>query len=80
MINSDCLEQTNSLWAFQIFSDILKVNGGLQKLQLNSLGMDDYRSSNYMLCGTASKPQGCDWKVLRRRTIKKTLGFKREDG
>ncbi|KAG6476501.1 hypothetical protein ZIOFF_065743 [Zingiber officinale] len=36
-------------------------------------------SNNYMLCGTASEPQGCDWKVLRRRTIKKTLGFKRED-
>ncbi|KAG6531319.1 hypothetical protein ZIOFF_005124 [Zingiber officinale] len=30
----------------------------LKKLQLNSSDMDDYRSSNYMLCGTASKPQG----------------------
>ncbi|KAG6482846.1 hypothetical protein ZIOFF_059485 [Zingiber officinale] len=38
------------------------------------------RSSNYMLCGTASEPQECDWKVLRRRTIKKALVFKREDG
>ncbi|KAG6533607.1 hypothetical protein ZIOFF_007482 [Zingiber officinale] len=46
------------------------------KLQLNSSGMDDYRSNNYMLCGTASEPHGCDWEVLRRRTIKKTLGFK----
>ncbi|XP_042406800.1 DNA-dependent protein kinase catalytic subunit-like isoform X3 [Zingiber officinale] len=49
-------------------------------MQLNSSDMDDYRSSNYILCGTASKHQGCGWKVLRRRTIKKTLGFKREDG
>ncbi|KAG6471935.1 hypothetical protein ZIOFF_069388 [Zingiber officinale] len=39
------------------FSDILKVNGGIQELQLNSLGMDDYRSSNYMLCDTASEPR-----------------------
>ncbi|XP_042377062.1 uncharacterized protein LOC121970411 [Zingiber officinale] len=37
------------------------------------------RSSNYMLCGIASEPQECDWKVLRRRTIKKALVFKRED-
>ncbi|KAG6470113.1 hypothetical protein ZIOFF_071167 [Zingiber officinale] len=36
--------------------DILKVNGGIQKLQLNSSGMDDYRSSNYMLCDTTSEP------------------------
>ncbi|XP_042406177.1 uncharacterized protein LOC121996312 isoform X1 [Zingiber officinale] len=40
----------------------------------------NFRSSNYMLCGTASEPQECDWKVLRRRTIKKALGFKQEDG
>ncbi|KAG6527284.1 hypothetical protein ZIOFF_009381 [Zingiber officinale] len=51
-----------------------------RELQLNSSGMDDYRSNNYMLCGTTSEPQGCDWEVLRRRTIKKALGFNREDG
>ncbi|KAG6504286.1 hypothetical protein ZIOFF_036617 [Zingiber officinale] len=67
------------------FEQLFKESGNFNrifnhKLQLNSSDMDDYRSSNYMLCGTASKFQGCDWKVLRRRTIKKTLGFKQEDG
>ncbi|KAG6483314.1 hypothetical protein ZIOFF_059958 [Zingiber officinale] len=46
------------------FSDILKVNGGIQKLQLNSSGMDDYRSNNYMLCDTASKPRGVTGKYF----------------
>ncbi|KAG6525290.1 hypothetical protein ZIOFF_015244 [Zingiber officinale] len=62
------------------FSDILKVNEDIQKLHLNNSGMDDYMSNNYMLCDTASEPHRCDWEVLRQRTIKKALGFKRERG
>ncbi|KAG6500872.1 hypothetical protein ZIOFF_040730 [Zingiber officinale] len=37
-------ELTERLRISCTFSDILKVNGGIQELQLNSSGMDDYRS------------------------------------